>query len=1463
MDTRPPTSEPRPTPALRPRRWLRRTLIGAGATLLLAGGAVWLLGREATLQQIMAKLAQASGGNLVASQVSGSLYGHMHIGRLLYRSADSTITVNDIDIDWSPLQYFSQGVAISTLHAASAEVRSTAAAPPPKMPTSLAPPFRLSLGDVQLAKLTLIGLDGQHTELSALRLQLQGDQQQWQLRQASVLTPAGRIAGSGRIASASPFQLTANASLTDAAAAPQARLDAALTGDLAQLSATIKGSSPYANGSGSLTLAPFEAVMLRTAALQARGVDPARFDPAWPKASLDLALEARVAADQTVAGQVTLHNRDPAGPFDQQQLPLQGASAQVGGTLSAAKLTALVLDLGRAGRLHGNGALSRQHGQVTAALQLGTERLDLHGLHSSASPSAIAGTIRLDSQAGRHTLHAALSDKKLRLDAQASLQDWLLTVQQARLQAGAGSVTLAGQASLKDDKRFRATAQVNKFDPSVLGQFPLAELNAALQASGTIAPAWQADAAFTLKPSRLLQQPLSGSGQLRADARHVHEVEARLALGRNSATVRGAFGLPEEQLAWQVEGTELAALDSRLRGNASASGVLGGGYQAPRSSFTLQARALAIARPTAHATAGANGLLRASGEAWLAGAARTPALQLSGNATHLDPAAFGAPLRGDIGADFKAELRLGADWQASGALTLQPSSLGGSPLSGHASLAADRQRVHSIDADLHLGPNLLQAKGSSGGAQDRLDWKVDAPTLAALGPGFGGVLRGTGYVSGPLPQAVLGFSLDGSKLRLPAQLEIDALKASATLGTALGANDPLQADISVAGLNLNGFSLQRARLQSSGTGGAHVLQASASNADFDGALRLHGGYAGDSWQGSIDTLQNRGRFALTLQAPATLRLAAAPGQGVRGLARPQQLALGSSTLRMPEGSVRIDQLEKDGPHWRSLGAATGVNASYLAQLSDAWRDAVASDMTLGADWSIGLSAPTAKGAPPALDGNLHVFREKGDLTITGGARPLPLGLRTLDARLAVAGNALRVQALLEGQRAGNIKLEASAQLQDGHIPRDSPLAITASADLPSLAWLSPLSGVPGLELDGALHATASGSGTVGAPQLDGEVTGDKLVLNWAEQGIRLRNGQLQARVRGDQLQLRTLRFDGVQGSAQAEGWLRLADGAASMNLKLNADKLEVLSRPDRTLVVSGNTTLVRDAKHFQLDGKLKADRASIELPALDAPTISDDVIILGREQPASKAASSALPLNIDVEADLGDDFTLKGKGLEAQLAGAARIRITDRRPPRVNGSVHVVSGTYAAYGQKLAVERGVLNFTGAYDNPGLNIRAVRRRPEGEDLSDTNVEAGVEVRGTALAPVAKLVSTPSVPDSEKLSWLVLGHGTADMAGNELGLLGTAAGALFGGHGGSSLANKVGLDELGVSQAKGLETTVVTVGKKLSARAYLSFEQGAGSATSLVKLRYKLNARVTLQVQTGTNNALDVLYSWAFD
>jgi translocation and assembly module TamB len=520
-----------------------------------------------------------------------------------------------------------------------------------------------------------------------------------------------------------------------------------------------------------------------------------------------------------------------------------------------------------------------------------------------------------------------------------------------------------------------------------------------------------------------------------------------------------------------------------------------------------------------------------------------------------------------------------------------------------------------------------------------------------------------------------------------------------------------------------------------------------------------------------------------------------------------------------------------------------------------------------------MHAPAAAGAAPALDGGVHVFREKGDL-IAGDVAPVVLGVRTLDLRADVKGGALHTQLAVDGSRVGTAKVDATMQLIRGRLDNDSPLRLSANANLGSLAWVSPLLGQPGLEVDGALTLAVNGAGTVGAPTLNGSVNGDRLAVRWPDQGLRLRNGELRALLAGDTLQLQRFAFEGNSGRALIDGNVRFAGGEAAMNLKLVADKLEALSRPDRTVILSGQATVVRDPRRFAVEGSFKADRALVEFAPQDRPTLSDDVIVLGRANPKDAPAKkvSGAPLTIDLTADLGDDFHLRGMGADAYLAGSVHVRKVGDGPPRINGTVRTVSGTYAAYGQRLAIERGVATFSGAYDNPSIDVLAVRKRPDGEQLSETNVEAGVQVRGSALSPTAKLVSTPNVTDSEKLSWLVLGHGMEGTTGNEADVLSAAAGALLGGKGGtggiqSKLANSLGIDELGVRQGAGQESglanTVVTVGKRISSKLYLSFEQGAATATSVVRLRYKLTPRITLALQTGTNTALDVLYSWAFD
>lgn len=1484
-----PAPDAAPSPAPKQRRWPRRVAIGVVATGVIVGGTLWYLGRETTLQMIAQRVANSTGGKLTLSGVSGSLYGSMHIERVVWRTPEQVVTAEKIDLTWSPAQILSRGILVDKLWAASVRLQTLKETEEESvLPASFAPPFRVELDDARLARLTMVNVAGAETRIDNIRARVEGDKQRWLVQNAAASTPWGQVAANANVGAQRPFKLDATGSLTQSQASAGARaaqLNLKVGGDLQNLTLVdASGQAGRATGDAHFEISPYADIPLRALRINGRNVDPGFFNPALPTADLTFAIAGKLDANRNISGNVDISNDGPAGTIDQQRLPLRAARGQLGGNLSALQISDVLLDFGAAGKFTGTGGVQRgqdEEGIGTARFALHTDRFDLKQIHSSMKPTAIKGDIAVTNEESRQTLEAKLLDAGLRLNALATLENNVATLREARLSAGRGSIAASGSMNLDDTQAFKAVVTASRFDPSEFGDLPAADINATVNAAGALAPEWRVDADFAIKNSRLMNQALSGRGKLTADAKRISGIDADLALGRNAIAMNGAFGGAGDRLQWRLDGSQLAALRADLYGAVKANGVVTGTMSAPRTTFDVNAENLGW---VAAQRKNGSGTLVASGEAWLGGPedARAVEVKASGSTQRFNPAAFGSPLAASINSTFSGSGRAGADWRGALDVQVKDSTLSNSPFWGHARLNADRRHVSQADVDLHVGANVIAASGSFGAARDTLNWRIDAPQLAALGPDFGGALRGSGALSGSMDTPSLSASLEGQNLRLLGVHTVRALRASANLGSGRGASDPLVSDVQVTDYASGDTRVSSLRLQTTGTRGAHTLRLSAVGDAFDANTEIRGGLVRDTWSGTLATLQNRGRYALQLQKPVPVTIAGARGAGPMGLTSPERIAfegavvrLGNATGAGSGGTIAIDSLNKNGPRWSSRGHADNVPLTYLAQFSPAISDNARGDLTLGAAWSVDMRAPQANGAAPSLAGNVRVFRERGD-AIVGGDTPVALGLRQFEASADVAGSSLRVRLDLDGARTGRAQVEANAQMLNGRLESDSPLRMTANADMPSIAWLASLSGQPGLELDGALRLALSAGGTIGRPSLNGNIDGDRLAVRWAEQGVRLQNGELRAQLGGDQLRLERLTFQGRQGGASASGFVRFADGQPTAELRLVADKLEALSRPDRTVVLSGQASLVRDASRFALEGKFRADRALIEFAPTGGPTMSDDVIVLGRgaDKPTPTTREKEVPLTVDLTADLGDEFRLRALGIDATLAGSARVRMTGAGQPRINGTIRAVTGTYAAYGQRLSIERAVLTFSGPFDNPSLDVLAVRKRPEGEQLSETNVEAGVQVRGTAQSPVARLVSTPNVSDSDKLSWLVLGHGMESASGSEKDVLTAAAGALLGGKGGTGgfqtkLATSLGVDEVGLKQrdmgsdASALESTVVTVGKRISSRAYLSFEQGASTASSLVSLRYKLTPRISLRFQTGTNSALDVLYSWAFD
>ncbi|EER59117.1 protein of unknown function DUF490, partial [Acidovorax delafieldii 2AN] len=238
------------------------------------------------------------------------------------------------------------------------------------------------------------------------------------------------------------------------------------------------------------------------------------------------------------------------------------------------------------------------------------------------------------------------------------------------------------------------------------------------------------------------------------------------------------------------------------------------------------------------------------------------------------------------------------------------------------------------------------------------------------------------------------------------------------------------------------------------------------------------------------------------------------------------------------------------------------------------------------------------------------------------------------------------------------------------------------------------------------------------------------------------------------------------------------------------------------------------------------------------------------------------PPDIAVTLNLGRDFALQGQGITTRLTGEVEVRSSPvpGAPPRVTGEVRTEEGRYRAWGQVLDVETGLIRFNGPYNNPSLDILALR--------PNISVRAGVQVTGSAQAPRVKLYSDPELPDAEKLSWVVLGRNTA-AGGAEAAVLQQAALTLLG-RGSSNptakVASRLGLDEIGFKgpgTGEDAASAALTFGKRLSKDMYVTYERSLSGTLGTLYIFYDLSRRLTLRGQTGEKSAMDIIYTVRYD
>jgi translocation and assembly module TamB len=785
------------------------------------------------------------------------------------------------------------------------------------------------------------------------------------------------------------------------------------------------------------------------------------------------------------------------------------------------------------------------------------------------------------------------------------------------------------------------------------------------------------------------------------------------------------------------------------------------------------------------------------------------------------------------------------------------------PLTGAGTVQIAGTRVLPSTAKLSVAGNDAELDGSFGAPGDRLRFRIDAPQLERLGFGIAGTVKANGDLTGSLahPNIAANYQADGVVFganRLGhAEGHADIRDgANGALVFTLKARDASTSGIEVATLdaNLNGTRMQHT-LGVTATGkvqGQPVNLTLGANGKFTDATD------GPHWDGAITKLTNKGTPSVNLESPLSVSYG------------PKRIVLGATRLVAEGAALNLKSFALEGGRIQSAGTLTNLSVPRLLEVRRQMtgeESSIRTDLIFDGNWDFSLGTTAT--------GYAQIKRRGGDVTIDGTRGVAALGISDIVARADFAsGNRLNATLHAQASRIGVIDANVHTTL----VPRDgmltvadeAPLSGGIDANVPELRTTGGLLGANYL-LGGRLAMKLTIAGIVAKPSLSGSLTGDAISATVVDQGVQLKDGIIRIALSENLVDFRQVEFHGASGLLRATGKVRLDQQEPDLTASIIADKLELFASPDRELMLSGSASIANAGLQggMAINGKFNVDHALFDLPESSAPALGDDVVIVRPdgtvkgENSKQIVAATEKPVgpftpraNIDI--NLGQRFRFKGAGADLGLAGTITATSAPNMPLRAVGNVRVTPGsTYTAFGRKLGIENGFFTFNGPVANPGINILAMRRNQE--------IEAGVQVTGTVQSPVAKLISEPNVPDNEKLSWLLFGHGTDQ--GNNVGQQSamTSALALLGSRGGAKIAQTVGLDEftVGSSEVGLTDPQVVLLSKAINERLVLGYEQGLQSAQNAVKATLALSRFWSATAYGGTYQGVDLSYTRRFN
>ncbi len=787
--------------------------------------------------------------------------------------------------------------------------------------------------------------------------------------------------------------------------------------------------------------------------------------------------------------------------------------------------------------------------------------------------------------------------------------------------------------------------------------------------------------------------------------------------------------------------------------------------------------------------------------------------------SNLDPAFWVAELPGNLGGPLRSkgelvngDLRLDADLDLKGRLRGQPAVL-----QVKAQGADQRWTLGSLD--VRLGDNHINGSGS---LDQRLAGRIDLdlPRLGQLWPQLQGQMKGRLDVAGSLQAPQGELNLTGQGLAM-ADNRVQNLTLGATLDKAQQGNLSLAA----TGIRAGATALGNLTAKGGGDLRRQQLQLDLKGPQLVLGVGLDGTLDKGNWRGRLASADvQAGGQDWRLASPAKLeRLANGTlNLGAHCFQSGSASLCGEDQRLMPEPKLRY--------HLKQF--ALQSLAQWLPK-DFAWQGLLNADLQL----DLPASGPKGQVLVDASGGTLRLKDKDQWLDFPYQTLRLTstLGPRRIDTQLQFAGERL-------GQLQVNTRIDPLA--------RNKPLSGDFRLQGLDLGIGRPFA--PMVEkLAGHLDGSGQLSGTLMAPQVNGNLSLSGGEVSGGQLPISLQDLQVKAQIAGESVHLQGDWKSGEAGQGSLGGQVQWGQALAA-DITLKGTRLPVTVEPYAELEAAPDLRVQLADNKLAVTGKVLIPSGSINVRELPPSTVkvSDDTVIIGHQAPAT---APAMGMAMDISVEVGQDkLTFTGFGLSANLAG--HVHIGDNLDTR--GELNLNDGRYRAYGQRLTIRRARLLFAGPIDQPYLDIEAIRQTDD--------VIAGIRLSGSAEQPTTEVFSEPTMSQEQALSYLVLGR-PLSTTGEDNNMLAQAALGL--GLAGSSkvtdtLAKDLGIQDFQLdTQGSGTTTSVVASGN-LSEKLTLRYGVGVFEPANTIALRYKLSQKVYVEVASGVASSLDIFYKRDF-